>query len=92
MLKKFDLQGRTALITGGAGLLGIEHAAALLESGCSIVLTDINQAALDAAKDYLINASEKVVLLFTQWTCHKPIPFVQWQMLYLYPEQELIFW
>ena len=59
MLKKFDLQGRTALITGGAGLLGIEHAAALLESGCSIVLTDINQAALDAAKDYLINASEK---------------------------------
>ena len=59
ILKKFDLQGRTALITGGAGLLGMEHAAALLESGCSIVLTDINQAALDAAKDYLINPSEK---------------------------------
>jgi hypothetical protein len=26
--KKFDLAGKTALITGGAGLLGVEHVAA----------------------------------------------------------------
>ncbi len=53
------MQGRTALITGGAGLLGMEHAAALLESGCNIVLTDINQAALDAARDKLVTPIEK---------------------------------
>ena len=44
--EKFDLTGKTALITGAAGLLGIEHAAALLESGASVVITDINEQAL----------------------------------------------
>lgn len=47
---KFDLTGRTALITGAAGLLGVEHASALLECGARVVLTDINEAKLSAAK------------------------------------------
>ena len=47
--EKFDLQGKTALITGAAGLLGIEHAAALLESGASVVLTDVRADELDKA-------------------------------------------
>lgn len=46
---KFDLSGKTALITGGAGLLGMEHGAALLECGAAVVLTDLNKTALDAA-------------------------------------------
>ena len=55
--EKFDLKGKTALITGAAGLLGVEHAAALLESGARVVLTDISDAALkyamsDLSKDY----------------------------------------
>jgi NAD(P)-dependent dehydrogenase (short-subunit alcohol dehydrogenase family) len=53
MLKKFCLTGKTALITGGAGLLGIEHAAALLESGAKVVLTDINDTSLCTARDLL---------------------------------------
>ena len=44
---KFDLSGKTALITGAAGLLGFEHAQALLETGCSVVLSDVNQIKLD---------------------------------------------
>lgn len=51
--EKFDLTGRTALITGAAGLLGVEHAAALLESGASVVLTDISEASLAAARERL---------------------------------------
>lgn len=47
---KFDLAGKTALITGAAGLLGVEHAAALLESGATVILTDISMPALEAAK------------------------------------------
>ena len=35
---KFDLTGKTALITGGAGLLGVEHARALRESGAQVVI------------------------------------------------------
>jgi NAD(P)-dependent dehydrogenase (short-subunit alcohol dehydrogenase family) len=48
--KKFDLSGKTALITGAAGLLGVEHAAALLESGATVVLTDVSEKALGQAK------------------------------------------
>ncbi len=47
---KFDLTGKTALITGAAGLLGQQHAAALLKSGATVVLTDISHEALEAAR------------------------------------------
>lgn len=42
----YDLGGRRALITGAAGLLGPEHAAALIELGAEVVLTDLDEAAL----------------------------------------------
>ena len=52
--EKFGLTGKTALITGAAGLLGIEHAAALLDSGSTVVLTDMSAAALDIAEQRLV--------------------------------------
>ena len=51
--QKFDLTGKTALVTGAAGLLGQQHAAALLESGATVVLTDISEVALEAAVEVL---------------------------------------
>lgn len=51
--EKFDLTGKVALITGAAGLLGIEHAAALLDCGATIVLTDIGERELSAAQNIL---------------------------------------
>jgi NAD(P)-dependent dehydrogenase (short-subunit alcohol dehydrogenase family) len=45
----FDLTGKTALITGAAGLLGKEHAAALLECGAHVVLTDLHLSSLTTA-------------------------------------------
>jgi len=36
----FDLTGRVAIITGGAGMLGQQHAAALAESGAHVVIAD----------------------------------------------------
>jgi NAD(P)-dependent dehydrogenase (short-subunit alcohol dehydrogenase family) len=42
-LPKFDLSKKWALITGGAGLLGKEHALALLEVGANIVLWDVDK-------------------------------------------------
>ena len=61
--EKFDLTGRTALITGSAGLLGLEHASALLESGATVVLTDINEANLKAAKITLLNNTDSARIL-----------------------------
>jgi NAD(P)-dependent dehydrogenase (short-subunit alcohol dehydrogenase family) len=55
---KFDLRGKTALITGAAGLLGVEHAAALLESGATVVLTDIADPGLTAAKASLSHQAD----------------------------------
>jgi NAD(P)-dependent dehydrogenase (short-subunit alcohol dehydrogenase family) len=45
-LAAFDLTGQTALVTGAAGLLGRQHAAALAEIGARVVLTDLSAAAL----------------------------------------------
>jgi NAD(P)-dependent dehydrogenase (short-subunit alcohol dehydrogenase family) len=52
--EKFNLTSKTALITGAAGLLGMEHASALLESGAQLVLTDISESALLSAYTKLV--------------------------------------
>jgi len=45
MLENFDLSGKVAVITGGAGLLGTEHAIALAQAGAEVVITDIQENA-----------------------------------------------
>lgn len=49
----FDLTDKRAVITGGAGLLGVEHAAALIEKNCSVELWDLSQDALKKAASRL---------------------------------------
>jgi NAD(P)-dependent dehydrogenase (short-subunit alcohol dehydrogenase family) len=56
--QKFNLAGKTALVTGAAGLLGQQHAAALLESGATVVLTDISEAALNIASAALAREAD----------------------------------
>lgn len=68
VLQKFDLRGKTVLITGAAGLLGIEHASALLESGAQVVLTDISEVALLVAHDKLARNFNSRKLLLKIWT------------------------
>lgn len=63
--EKFDLTGRCALVTGAAGLLGMEHALALLESGSMVVLTDMNAAALEAAAQRLSEHHDRSRILTT---------------------------
>ncbi len=43
--KLFDLTGRVALVTGGAGLLGTEFCRTLAQAGAAVVIADLNQSA-----------------------------------------------
>ena len=52
---KFNLNGKTALITGSGGLLGPQHAIALLEQEANIILTDISQTSLEKAYELMQN-------------------------------------
>lgn len=52
-LNKFRLDGRVAIITGGAGLLGRQYAAAIAEAGGIPVLWDINQDAAESAAEMI---------------------------------------
>jgi NAD(P)-dependent dehydrogenase (short-subunit alcohol dehydrogenase family) len=42
---KFNLEGRAAVVTGGAGLLGAEFCRTLAEAGAAVVVADMNQDA-----------------------------------------------
>ena len=48
MGKKYDLNGKVALITGATGGIGAASARALYQQGASLVLTDLSRQALDS--------------------------------------------
>jgi NAD(P)-dependent dehydrogenase (short-subunit alcohol dehydrogenase family) len=49
----FKLDGKTAIITGGAGLLGKEFARTLAEAGASVVVADLNEKAAQSVTEDL---------------------------------------
>ncbi|WP_067587615.1 SDR family oxidoreductase [Endozoicomonas ascidiicola] len=50
-----DMSNRVALITGGAGHLGLAMGEALAEAGTSVIIIDLNQAMIDKAITHLTN-------------------------------------
>jgi NAD(P)-dependent dehydrogenase (short-subunit alcohol dehydrogenase family) len=45
----FDLTGQVAIITGGAGMLGMQHAAAIAGAGGHVVIADLSREAVIAS-------------------------------------------
>ena len=52
----FDLRGKSAIVTGGAGLLGVQHARALAEIGAQVFLGDLNVTAAERQADAINEA------------------------------------
>ena len=50
ILKLFSLEGRVAIVTGGAGKLGVKHAEILRDAGATVVLWDIDPEANERAQ------------------------------------------
>lgn len=51
----FNLKGRVAIITGGAGMLGVQHAKAILESGGVPVIVDLKAEGVNEVVGQLSN-------------------------------------
>lgn len=57
----FEYQGKTAVITGAASGFGLEFARIAQQRGMNLVLADIEQAALDAAREEFESAGTAVL-------------------------------
>jgi NAD(P)-dependent dehydrogenase (short-subunit alcohol dehydrogenase family) len=56
-----DTDYRVAIVTGGAGGLGVAIAGALLETGHKVVLTDLSEDALSQVREEEFKNSEHVL-------------------------------
>ena len=62
--ESFNLSCKVAIITGGAGLLGIKHAEAIAEMGGVPILLDINEEGLKEAEEQLnLRGHQKILTI-----------------------------
>jgi 2-deoxy-D-gluconate 3-dehydrogenase len=64
----FDLTGRVALVTGGAGLLGSEFCRTLSLAGAQVVVADINNLAANALADSIAQQRGRAIAVETDVT------------------------
>jgi len=80
-LSAFDLSGRVILITGGSGLLGVEHAMAIADAGGTPVIADLrlaaaNDCAASIAREYGVPASALELDVTSSLSCRSALQTV----------------
>lgn len=82
VIDSFNLEGRVAVITGGAGLLGVKHAEAVAELGGHPVLADIDELrAKEAAKGIEKQFARKCLAIKTDITSKESIAHLKNKVL-----------
>lgn len=68
VIELFDLHGQVAVITGGAGLLGVEFCHTLAQAGAHIVVADLDLQAAEAVVQKLRDAGAQAIAVRTDVT------------------------
>jgi NAD(P)-dependent dehydrogenase (short-subunit alcohol dehydrogenase family) len=63
--EKFNLTGKVALVTGGAGLLGTEFCQALAQAGAAVVVVDLNEQAARKVSQVLVAGGSQSISVST---------------------------
>lgn len=64
----FDLTGRVAVVTGGAGLLGAEFCRTLAEAGARLVIADLNRQAVEETAQNLQRSGHAAIAVIVDVT------------------------
>jgi len=67
MNKLFNLEGKTAIVTGATGLLGRQHCIALSEAGANIIVCDLNLELCEEVAESLLTKSIAVKIDITNY-------------------------
>ena len=63
LAKSFDLSGKTAIITGGAGLLGRQFCATLAEARAAVLVADLRPEAAEEVADDIQSSGGKAIAI-----------------------------